>query len=142
MPERRNFLIQSFYLLCLCFVVNYRFLVGMFLCEKDSLLDKLFLLLFQLFRQIINHLYEISTLLTLSEDVILHSFVKFLGFRDSLLVKGLEAHLALNEWVEHSGKLIEYWLETLRKLVDSLHVMFDFAALLLVAISQINVCLC
>ena len=97
MPERRNFLIQSFYLLCLCFVVNYRFLVGMFLCEKDSLLDKLFLLLFQLFRQIINHLYEISTLLTLSEDVILHSFVKFLGFRDSLLVKGLEAHLALNE---------------------------------------------
>ena len=80
MPERRYFLIQSFYLLCLCFVVNYRFLVGMFLCEKDSFLDKLFLLLFQLFRQIINHLYEISTLLTLSEDVILHSFVKLLGF--------------------------------------------------------------
>ena len=50
------------------------------------------LLLFQLFRQIINHLYEISTLLTLSEDVILHSLVKLLGFRDGLFVQGLKAH--------------------------------------------------
>ena len=97
MPERRYFLVQGFYLLCLCFVVNYRFLVSMFLREEDSFIDELFLLLFQLFRQIINHLYEISTLLTLSEDVILHSLVKLLGFRDGLFVQGLKAHLALDE---------------------------------------------
>ena len=97
LPEGRYFIIQSFYLLCLCLVVSNRFLMSMLLCEEDSFLDEFLFLLFQLLCQIINHLYEISTLLTLSDDVILHSFVKLLGFRDSLLVQGLEAHLTLNE---------------------------------------------
>ena len=86
LPERRYFLIQSFYLLRLCLVVSNRFLMSMLLCEEDSFLDKFLFLLFQLLCQIINHLNEITTLLTLSDDVILHSFVKLLGFCDSLLV--------------------------------------------------------
>ena len=80
--------------------------------------------------------------MSLCDDVVLDSLVELSGFWYSLLVQGLEAHLALYEGVEHGGKLIEYWLQVFCGLLDSLYVFFDFCAFVLEAVLQVCVRLC